>query len=864
MEAAAAAAAAVEPVAAEPAAVEPVADEPKSILNICDYVGYSQHSGECWVDTIQQIFFFTDGLKELTQPLFYNMSDEELHAAIESAVAKRIIPSDILTPVIRSIESARSPIVYNFSDPSDPPLIKATKENDLATVIHLLDAGTPINTVDGNKMTALIWAAYMGNESIVSALLEKNADVKLRDITGSTALMKATDKGHAKIVELLHTQMRNTKNNVPFIASSVNEPPAEIIEPKSLASIHEQGIKAMRDRFKNHYDVIRNKDEEVCLVEGPQQIRQMHLASTAASSILSRFKSKQLGEAAAKGTQDKEAQQARLNSGGKYTEENAGGNLMQELAINNILYQTFNLPFRAMWLVTGLNANIPIHAFGISMMHIADTKLFGGHATGFLKCKDKWYYYNDNNGLFTVSAKLVTALQTALNFNDGKKHDSICIKTVRDKDNDKDKGTCYLLSLNNVDTYYRHRTGGFNAFQRVTDNVTPEKIWTEAGWIDYNKWKETNAAEAIKIETTIITSERGIHAYYNVLKGAYCVVKYESPTIILNSAILTDDISCFTSILNDSPDKEVILEELYKYKRIYLIEVLLRESNMNLNRSLDSSTGTTLLILATKINYPIFVGDFLENETVDINVPDKNGMTALMWAVKEGYDSVVSVLLKNKTINTNIQDKNGMTALIWAAKHDTSTNMVDFLLSSRARFDVNMQDKDGFTALMWAVKSGISEDVDAFNLRMSTGIGVQDNNGMTALLWAISLKNKDIITILLNMGPDFTIAAKNGKTALDFANDTHDEEIIKLIKNAIDPPPPSEPDPSESNKPFVPNYRKSYRQFSTRTRGGSRLDSYRRHMLHTSSRKLRSNVHNRSTRKQLRNNRTRKAKRTSK
>ncbi len=46
---------------------------------ICDPIGFSQHSGQCWNDSFQQIILFSDGLKEITQPLLYNTELDELY-----------------------------------------------------------------------------------------------------------------------------------------------------------------------------------------------------------------------------------------------------------------------------------------------------------------------------------------------------------------------------------------------------------------------------------------------------------------------------------------------------------------------------------------------------------------------------------------------------------------------------------------------------------------------------------------------------------------------------------------------------------------------------------------------------------------
>lgn len=755
------------------------------ILNICDYLGFVQHEGECWVDTIQQIFFFTDGLKELTQPLFYKMTDEELHSKIEEAVRKGIIQDVRLTPTRSTflpmvggdpsastnvMPSAASMAIQNAIDEEDiekiktlldsnkdrydldglllyiidhvnelilqsmcqvlldmgadvnatdkdgnTALILATTRGDEPTVQLLLEKGANVNARDKYNSTALIFAAINEHESIVRLLLEKGADVNARGKDGYTALISAAQYGYKSIIQLLldkGADMNATSNdgstalsiairknylkiielltkstNAPFIASSVT--PNIRAPPKadsSLASIIEEGIKAMRDRFINHYNVIVHKKEELCLIKGPQQIKKMYESSIAGPILLKRLESKRLGTSVAAGLQSKNFQQQRLNIGKGYSKDTAGGRLPQELAVNNLLFRTFNLPFRALWLVTALASKAPIHAIGLSMMHITGITLFGAHATGFLKCKDQWYYYNDNEGLFKVSSGFIDALQTALNFNDGQMHPSICIKTFEER--------CYLLSLNNVNSPYKYKDLIF-AKPSVTGPVTPNQIWTESGWVPFEEWKGANASEADKIETTvIITDDDKNPSYYNVLYSAYCIVKYgpEYEDALFRSAIITEDIP-YIETITDHIDPNTIVDPVTK-------------------------------------------------------------MTLLMWIVKH-YGNI-NPLLNNPTVNPNLQDIYGNTALMWGIVY-YSVDIQPFL--NNPNVNPNLQDKMGLTALMYAI---------------------------------IHQRSKLIIKLIENPRVDLTIKTK-GKSVLDFAKETKNPEIIKLVKDAMARPKPLPP-----------------------------------------------------------------------
>ena len=59
---------------------------------ICDPIGFTQHSGECWNDTIQQLMLFSDDLKEYTQPYFYNTPFSEIEGRIDAIVKPDLQP----------------------------------------------------------------------------------------------------------------------------------------------------------------------------------------------------------------------------------------------------------------------------------------------------------------------------------------------------------------------------------------------------------------------------------------------------------------------------------------------------------------------------------------------------------------------------------------------------------------------------------------------------------------------------------------------------------------------------------------------------------------------------------------------------
>lgn len=91
-----------------------------------------------------------------------------------------------------------------------PPIMYAAALGFAPVVRRLLDAGVPVDTRDGNELTALMWAAGHADNAgsadaraTVTLLLDRGAAIDAADNRGRTALMIAAERGHAALVAFL-------------------------------------------------------------------------------------------------------------------------------------------------------------------------------------------------------------------------------------------------------------------------------------------------------------------------------------------------------------------------------------------------------------------------------------------------------------------------------------------------------------------------------------------------------------------------------------------------------------------------------------------------------------------------------------
>jgi hypothetical protein len=99
------------------------------------------------------------------------------------------------------------PFVRDVLSKSPLPLIIAARNGQISLVRILLERGANVNLRDQEtEVTPLIVAAQNGHLQVVDLLLEKGAEVNARDKNGKTALREALRNRHEDVVKALRAK----------------------------------------------------------------------------------------------------------------------------------------------------------------------------------------------------------------------------------------------------------------------------------------------------------------------------------------------------------------------------------------------------------------------------------------------------------------------------------------------------------------------------------------------------------------------------------------------------------------------------------------------------------------------------------
>jgi len=87
--------------------------------------------------------------------------------------------------------------------PEEQALMESAYMGKLEEVRRLVLDGTPVDTIDAERRTPLMFAAFNGHASVAEYLLDAGAEIDAKDSNGRTALMFASSGPFAETVEYL-------------------------------------------------------------------------------------------------------------------------------------------------------------------------------------------------------------------------------------------------------------------------------------------------------------------------------------------------------------------------------------------------------------------------------------------------------------------------------------------------------------------------------------------------------------------------------------------------------------------------------------------------------------------------------------
>lgn len=229
-----------------------------------------------------------------------------------------------------------------------------------------------------------------------------------------------------------------------------------------------EAMKTMQRRFINHYNFITDQGNSSCSTSAPPRPTLKRIASARNAVLAAEL----------------------LRTSEKKAAENfsSGGTIEWQKNIWNHLLDTFQLPYRI---------DRPFHvsytiAIQIQYSYIINTTPLKfssqSHVVGFYRCNDRWYYYDDNKELLSVSNDIISAFVSIVQAPPSDNY-KLCIKIVN--------GQVYLILLNDTwdhpsNIFVQKKWYTFDTLNvsllssEVIDTLTHEEIIDETISVKYN------------------------------------------------------------------------------------------------------------------------------------------------------------------------------------------------------------------------------------------------------------------------------------------------------------------------------------------------------------------------------------------
>jgi serine/threonine-protein phosphatase 6 regulatory ankyrin repeat subunit B len=168
----------------------------------------------------------------------------------------------------------------------------------------------------------------------------------------------------------------------------------------------------------------------------------------------------------------------------------------------------------------------------------------------------------------------------------------------------------------------------------------------------------------------------------------------------------------------------------------------------------------TLLMIIASIGSQQTLQALLSDESLDVNVKNKDGETALHYAVARNNLFIIQELLAHPKIEVNARNYQGKSALHYAIRCNNLC-IVQALLA-HPRIDVNIKNDRGYSFLNYAIETDNLCIVQELLRARQIDINGKDNHGNNVLIYAIHKGHLSMVSTLLQQ-PHIAINAENNE-----------------------------------------------------------------------------------------------------
>lgn len=158
------------------------------------------------------------------------------------------------------------------------------------------------------------------------------------------------------------------------------------------------------------------------------------------------------------------------------------------------------------------------------------------------------------------------------------------------------------------------------------------------------------------------------------------------------------------------------------------------------------------------------------------------------YAAEYGSVGVAEILLNLNTV-VNLPDSDGLQPIHLAARNGHADIIDLFREKAPKSLNVNAVASFKMTALHFAAQAGKTNAVKALLKFKGVKTNLLNSHGQTPLHFAVRGGYKEMIKILIAAGADPNFASKGTRSALDFAKESKDPEILKILTTAPSPTP---------------------------------------------------------------------------